>query len=377
MKSSEFKVQSSTLQDRARRRRPPVFNLRTSNFELPIRAFTLVEMMVVVAIIALLLAALLPAFSAVKTQAKYAQASAQFKALDTGINAFRAEAALGGALPPSSSDNPDHRQKIADPKATTPTTLVRIAGAHLLVEAMIGADGLGTPGFRDINRDPKGLWSDDTHKKLDNSNIKQCGIYAVGDSGDTAGKEKFPRYGGAGYVDEKMKERAESIQDLVNEGKIVYPTNFGDIAVNERMFMDPWDHPILYYKANPTALRMAGAQAKPGIYWQEDNGVITGTAEGLYTDDGLDFGQGKERDYYHNIAIARGVDPTVAQDANWIDTVRTDPAYDHSFVRFILDASIKARPTPVQKDTYLLISAGPDARYGTYDDVINWTRKTN
>ena len=52
-------------------------------------AFTLVEMMVVVAAMRLL-----PAFSAVRGQAKIAQANAQFKALDTGINAFRAEAAL-------------------------------------------------------------------------------------------------------------------------------------------------------------------------------------------------------------------------------------------------------------------------------------------
>jgi len=55
----------------------------------------------------------------------------------------------------------------------------------------------------------------------------------------------------------------------------------------------------------------------------------------------------------------------------------TDTAYDHSFLRFILDASVKARATPVQKDSYLLISAGPDARYGTDDDVLNWTRKTD
>jgi type II secretory pathway pseudopilin PulG len=327
-------------------------------------------MMVVVAIIALLLAALLPAFSAVKNQAKYAQANAQFKALDTGINAFRAEAALGGALPPSSSDDKDHRQKIANPKGTDPNSKFRVAGAHLLVHAMMGADGIGTPGFRDVSKPADGRWSDDTHSK------KDVGIYALGDDG----KEKFPRYGGAGYVDEKMKERAESIQDQVNEGKVL-PRDFGDVAVNERMFMDPWDHPILYYKASPTNLRMTSktdaSPPKPGIYWQEDNGIITGTDKGLFRDEGLDFGQGKEANYYHNIAVATGPEPTVAQDANWIDTVRTDPAYDHSFARFILDGSVKARPTPVQKDSYLLISAGPDARYGTDDDVLNWTRKTD
>ena len=336
-------------------------------------AFTLVEMMVVVAIIALLLAALLPAFSSVRNQAKIAQANAQFKALDTGINAFRAEAALGGALPPSSSYNPEHRQKIADPKGTSPTTQVRVAGAHLLVQAMIGADGLGTPGFRSVPGDAKGLWSDDTYSKFD-ADPKKSGIYSIDPA---TGKEKFPRYGGAGYVDEKMKERVESLQQQINEGKVLNPPTSTDIAMNEGMFMDPWDHPILYYKANPTSLRMIGAKDKPGVFWQEDNGVITGTDKGLYTDSGVDFGQGKDGGYYHNIAVATGPEPSLAQTPNWMDTIRTDPQYDHSFARFILDVSVKTRPTPALKDSYLLMSAGPDARYGTDDDVLNWTRKTD
>jgi len=242
-------------------------------------AFTLVEMMVVVAIIALLLAALLPAFSAVRNQARYAQANAQFKALDTGINAFRAEAALGGSLPPSAGDDtdpPTDRQNIANPQLDTASPTIRVAGAHLLVHAMIGADGLGTPGFRDLNND--GKWSDNTHKRLDNNDVRQCGIYAV--DPDT-GKEKFPRYGGAGYVDEKLKERAETIEDLVNEGKVLNLSNPGDLAMKERMFMDPWDHPILYYRASPTSLCMVSTNGAPcngrGIYWQEDNGIITGT----------------------------------------------------------------------------------------------------
>ena len=70
-------------------------------------AFTLIEMLVVIAIIALLLAALLPAFSVVKTKAKIAAVRAQFSALDASISLYRAEKAMGGGLPPSSTDNPE------------------------------------------------------------------------------------------------------------------------------------------------------------------------------------------------------------------------------------------------------------------------------
>ena len=336
-------------------------------------------MMVVVGIIALLLAALLPAFSAVRNQAKITQAHAQFKALDTGINAFRAEAALGGSLPPSSGDNtvpPTERWSIADPQGDDSGNKVRVAGAHLLVHAMIGADGLGTPGFRDVSKPADGVWWNDTYNG--GGDCKRGGLYCV----DTDGKEKFPRYGGAGYVDEKMKERAESLQDLINEGKLLNPPTGTVIALNERMFMDPWDHPILYYKSNPTALRMTGASGsppRPGIYWQEDNAIITGSEGGILGEvPGLDFGAGAdEHGQSHWIHVALSPEPSVAQNANWLDTFLTDTTYDHSFARFIIDGSVKARPTPVQKDTYLLISAGPDAIYGSDDDVTNWTRKTD
>ncbi len=332
------------------------------------RAFSLVEMMVVVAIIALLLAALLPAFSAVRNQARYSQATAQFKALDAGIYAFRAEAALGGSLPPSSSDDRTQRQTIADPKGDG-SAKIRVAGAHLLVHAMIGADGLGTPGFRDVTKPPNGTWSDDTNSKED------VGIYALDPA---TGKEKFPRYGGAGYVDENMKKSAESLRKLCEEGKLLHwadcqsPPN--QIAGEELMFMDPWDHPILYYKASPTAIRMTGSTGKPGVYWQEDNGIITGTdSDAVPKDGGLDFGQGKEGGFLHHIAVAKSPEPTETVD----DIRNLKDEYKYSFARFIIDGSVKARPAPVQKDSYLLISAGPDSHYGTDDDVTNWTRKTD
>ncbi|UCC32618.1 MAG: prepilin-type N-terminal cleavage/methylation domain-containing protein [Phycisphaerales bacterium] len=333
-------------------------------------AFTLIEILVVVTIIGLLVAVLLPAFGTVRTKAQYAQANAQFGALDTGLEMFRGEADIGGTYPPSASDNPTDRQLIANPKGDKGDT-VRISGAHLLVHAMLGADFLGTPGFRDFDRD--GQWWNDTYGKPEDSE----GAYALSTASGREGQEIHTRYGGAGYVDEKMRDNAKSFRDLVDNNLIHNldcSSPLRNITANERVFLDPWGTPILYYKANPASLLMTTSADASGIYSQEDNGIITGTKEGPLTIEGLNFGSGKIRDKDRYHAISVNISPAVTEE---LDDILEDPNYEDSFARFILDTAVPARPTPVRKDSYLLISAGPDAYYGTEDDATNWTRKAD
>jgi len=335
-------------------------------------AFTLIEILVVVTIIGLLVAVLLPAFGTVRTKARYAQANAQFGGLDTGLEMFRGEADLSGTYPPSASDN-DDRQLIANPKGNKGDN-VRISGAHLLVHAMIGADGLGTPGFRDFDRD--GKWCNDTYAKpLDSQGAYALSSGSDDSSGREEGQEMHTRYGGAGYVDEKMRDSVKSFRDLAERGMISNldpdspPKN---IASDERVFVDPWGTPILYYKANPASLRMTTSADASGIYSQEDNGIITGTDQGTLAIDGFDFGPGKTNGRYHAISV--NISPLTTHVC---DEICATQDYEDSFACYICDRSVKARPTPVRKDSYLLISAGPDARYGTDDDATNWTRKAD
>ncbi len=333
--------------------------------------FTLIEMLVVVAIIALLVGILLPSFTAVRTSAKKTQTLAQFHALATGLELFRKEQTIGGSLPPSASDNPSDFMLIANPRKSRSTVnnngqdSVRITGAHLLFQAMVGADQLGTPGFRD--RDHDGEWWNDTHDAAG-------GIYEISTTGPTAGKEEVNRFGGAGYVDDKMTAAARSLDALDPEGL----DDVDKAAVDEPMFVDSFEMPILYYRANRSLYRMttnlAGAN-EPGIYRQQDNALITGAEDGGGTAyAGLDFGPGEVDGRYHAIKVALSPDPgsTTATELLVCDT---DANYVDSFARFICDHSIRARPTPVRKDSYLLISAGPDNRYGTEDDITNWDRK--
>jgi hypothetical protein len=251
---------------------------------------------------------------------------------------------------------------------------VQIAGAHLLVHALVGSDGLGTPGFRDFGTvgGRNGLWWDDTHAQFQ-AGAASDGAYAL----DSAtGREAHVRY--SGYVDDKMKERTRSLRQLEEKGKILNLADApNDVAREEPMFTDPWETPILYYRATPGSNRMIGKQGAAGIYWQEDNAIITGTEEttlSVGAMEGLDFGPGKVAGAdgtlrYHGISRALGPDP-ITKVVDILNTAN----YADSFARYILDTATQARPTPVRPNEYLLISAGPDARYGTEDDVTNWTR---
>lgn len=332
--------------------------------------FTLIEMLVVVAIIALLVGILLPSFTAVRVNAWKTQTVAQFNGLAGGLELYRKEQTIGGSLPPSASDNPTDFMLIANPRTTRTQDNnngqdpVRITGAHLLFQAMVGADQLGTPGFRDRNRN--GTWWDDTHD-TPTGGANPGGLYAIVAA---TGKEEVNRFGGAGYVDDKMTAAAQSLTELDPEGL----GDVADAAVDEPMFIDAFGMPILYYRANRSLYRMTtnvtNAQ-EPGIYRQQDNAIITGTTEGTQQFEGFDFGPGEFNGNYHAIKVALSPGPTDLEE----DVCDDKQDYVDSFARFICDHSISARPTPVRKDSYLLISAGHDNRYGTEDDITNWDRK--
>ncbi len=113
------------------------------------RAFTMIELMVVIMIIALLVSILLPSVNAVRVHAKVAQCKTLLYTLESGLNMFKTDERLSKQYPPSwHSAEHDYQ----DPYGVGH---YQAWGAQTMVWAVVGADlnGPPVPGFQDRLRE--------------------------------------------------------------------------------------------------------------------------------------------------------------------------------------------------------------------------------
>ncbi|GMU35480.1 MAG: prepilin-type N-terminal cleavage/methylation domain-containing protein [Planctomycetia bacterium] len=324
------------------------------------KAFTLIELLTVMAIITLLIGILTPALGAARDRARATAVRAQLNAMEVGLEAFTSDE---DGFPPSNANlmasdinNPGAGTdvgNIVDWEVTDGAALLQ--GAHLLVDALVGRDFLGY--------DPKapGAGAPSTYNRWDSTNDRRK-PYIPADGVDVTSVNEPPEDAFGTVPDTPVPNKAQpTIDNLIC-----------------RVFRDKFGWPILYYRANPTATQNTpiiqtgtnpgSANYGDGVYDGVDNEVFTShtctapaPAVPLPTE---------HRVCDANIAMTVQVNygPTLDNRSRFAEFIRSFRAstFDTTNPNDII------KPRPVRSDRFILWSAGKDGIYGNLDDVANF-----
>ncbi len=333
-------------------------------------AFTLIELLTVIAIIGLLIGILLPSLQAARAQAKSTVTKGTLKVISDSLEMFRNEneserdlRRTGGYPPSQEGDDPTE----------SGLDVEQLYGAHWLVRYLMGKDLKGFVPRRYVPRDLQ---------DRDNNDDEQLHWYDA----DAHNGKPLDRVGPylpaeSGFI---VKTR-----DLMGR-----PDNAaGPPEMDQPVFVGSFGYPILYYAADPAQARrpdaaMAVYNSNPdgqnhnqspccerGIYSFVDNAMFTGAnteveGSGSLTHEAWNFGGGPN----HKIKYF-GYDPpdplTIENERNTFQYYILNKDAFRATVNLSLNGQ-DATLRPHRKDTFLLIAAGRDGLYGTPDDVTNW-----
>ncbi|PKL46419.1 MAG: hypothetical protein CVV39_07240 [Planctomycetes bacterium HGW-Planctomycetes-1] len=298
--------------------------------------FTLVELLIVLAIISLMLGVLMPALTQIRKIAANTKQKAQISSIEIGLSLYKNDF---GQYPPSHGFDPNN--------PTDPNYDYNYNGAQTLAEAMFGIDLLGMHSDsafigngKDIGN-TRDLYPPDPNTTnlskrkgpyLDRTNI---GVFKPEDIYKTPPSPAFPA---------SFRKWRYVICD-------VFSVKSKEIG-NKRYKIGT---PILYFRAN---LSPINTRLVPNM-------IPGRLAKNIYN----------YADNYFLMNVGRIVDgknhPICPFDDN-----PTDAGNGNAFYKYIHDPMIlPASGTwgrPVRPDSFLLISAGFDGLYGTNDDICNF-----
>ena len=299
------------------------------------KAFTLIEMLIVLAIIALLLGILLPSITMVRRQAKETAQKAQFAAIDMALDAFKQDY---GDYPPSNS---------LDYSGLT------YCGAQKLTEALLGWD---LQGFH-----PKTVWRRDgfdasggntTYDPLRNRGtvtlferrgpyleVAKTNVYRLG---YTAGANNGLYNSTTGLFTSIFNATLPNyvICDVFGVKKI-------SVIAGGNVTTTMAGSPVLYYKANTASKTLSDPNPLNNIYNSVDN---------------LDI-----------LRLNQLPEESVPHTLNNLLPVPGDYLYNTAYK--LIDENVYSATGqlwPHRPDSYILISAGWDHNFGTKDDILNF-----
>jgi prepilin-type N-terminal cleavage/methylation domain-containing protein len=317
--------------------------------------FTLVELLTVVAIIALLIGILVPALSKVRDAGKRVSTQNLLAVLGKGCEMFQGDFQR---YPRSSGGNPFESATDTDTPLAWPS--VPLSGAQWLILELAGANFLGyvSPGdLRGYDTNSDGVinsadwlnYYDPTVDPNISARFRRWGPYIPIDGRTLQSPEANAAEGG------------RTLPPQLKAGTSVWSN--GKLA----MAVDAYRFPVLYYAANAQAkvpFSEWTGTSKPGCYDQRDNLAFTGSDVPTAVTDHYDLvGGDPNRPPFGTLG--------------WASTASTTAPAPNTFAGRIYDPGVFGSGTtgkvwPRRPDGFLLVTPGPDGRYGTNDDITNY-----
>jgi len=298
------------------------------------RGFTIIELITVISIIVLLIAIMTPAIRKVKESATRLQQRAQLRDIEIGLEQWHND---------QDYDYPDSRTEYG---ATYTTT-----GAHHLAEALLGRDSEGFDSRSTWNAEDDEAdaliystanYYDRERVFLDLDDAFQAQVAQIYDYGTTNTTFSMHPYPGDydEYATATGQNQAIVLTDVFRKKKITTPEGEG-----AKVGM-----PILYYKAKDTRT-FDSSLPTTSVFNYLDNAHMMMLGNNM-TDENHPF-----------FTLSAGTQPSPDQTSM------------DEFYAWLVNPMVRGGETPYNKDTFLLLSAGPDGLYGTKDDVHNMTHK--
>jgi prepilin-type N-terminal cleavage/methylation domain-containing protein len=296
-----------------------------------IRGFTIVELLTVMAVIALLIGLLVPGLNKVRIYAKSVKQKAQFHSISVALEMFRND---DGEYPPSTRVNGANGY---------------ICGANRLAEALVGRD---LQGF-----DPQTHW----HPSLETAN----GAYSISNSGSpTSYKIQSLERRKGPYLSLESIGAFNAIQfyGSGNTGNDLYPGSEDSPPTMPPapMLSDIYAVKTVTYTNTTTNLSVSVKAGSPIIY------LCARPLTVFKYDD-------PENSIYNYYDVAAIFDLGKTNDPTKTHPFKPDASgVSKLFYDKITNPAIPTLDKPYNANSFLLLSAGYDGLYGTSDDIWNF-----
>lgn len=308
------------------------------------QGFTLIELLTVIAIITLLIGIVTPALNRARIQAARTAVKATLSAVAAGCEMFKNDY---NEFPKSSG------AWFGDGTAPTQTNweVTGMAGANFIVDAMVGRDLIGYDPKQRSATPVYNRWSPNpgTNPPVPNA---RTGPYMPVDKITTSND-----------VDKKPKDTFGELPIDLSMPRID--------GIRVPVFLDKFEFPILYYRASPTGTpntritQVEAFAAPPAAQTTRGTGVYDGRDNGLFT---LHNGGATLAHDISQATVPLPANDYVGDTNNFITFIRSLRASSH-------DPVMPARITfsrPVNTENFILLSPGPDGKFGNLDDVANF-----